>query len=504
MIGWLRKLIGSKPRADSQVIPLSRFDSAQTTDQNYLHWSQTDGLGPNASASPDVRKILRERSRYERDNDPHLNGLSRQTAQDLVGTGPRLQLLAPDAPPEDVRQVELAWSRWSRASKFPTSLRLMVEAKPFDGEVFGLLASNPRIRHAVKLELRPFECDLVADPLGGVPREGDWDDGIQYDEAGNPVRYTVLKSYPGDPWFGVSGYDLVEASLVVHWFRAYRPGQRRGVSEYASSLAVVSQLRRYSQAVLTNAEFAASIAGVMYTNSTVDDPAPVTPMDKVRIVNGTMLTMPYGWKADHFKSDQPTSTYKDYATDKRNEVARPVNAPLNVMTGNSSGYNYSSGRLDHVPYQRNVWIDREAIRPAVLDPVAIAFLNELQKLGELPASLGPIDEIEFEFQWDGFNSIDPLKDAQASDLRMRIGLTTLAEECAAEGRNWRDVLEQQKREMDLRKQLGLPEATPVNTAAARPETNDEQDDELDEGGEDADETDDDTTLEKKEAPRVPA
>ena len=219
----------------------------------------------------------------------------------------------------------------------------------------------------------------------------------------------------------------LDAANIVHFFRRRRPGQIRGISEFVSALGVISQLRRYGIAVLGAAEFAASINGVMETNAEVEDgPAAVVPMENFRLENGMVMTLPAGWKANQFKAEQPTSSFKEFNAEKLNQVARCVNAPFNVMTGNSSGYNYSSGRLDHVPYHRNVWIDREELEISVLDRTFEKWHAEAVAVGEIPESFATIEDFDWLFQWDGFNSIDPLKDAQASRERMSLGLTTLS------------------------------------------------------------------------------
>jgi len=43
----------------------AKFDSAQTTPENRRHWANADGLAADAAANPEVRRTLRNRSRYE-------------------------------------------------------------------------------------------------------------------------------------------------------------------------------------------------------------------------------------------------------------------------------------------------------------------------------------------------------------------------------------------------------------------------------------------------------
>ncbi|GAW85008.1 hypothetical protein bplSymb_SCF00208P028 [Bathymodiolus platifrons methanotrophic gill symbiont] len=52
--------------------------------------------------------------------------------------------------------------------------------------------------------------------------------------------------------------------------------------------------------------------------------------------------------------------------------------------------------------------------------------------------------------------IDPVKEAQASKIRMEIGLSTLEDECAIQGLDWEEVLEQRAREQTKMQELGLP------------------------------------------------
>ena len=504
MFSWLRTKFKSYfSPAKAEKVRDARYDHAQTNEHNARHWFNADSLGPVLSLDPAVRKIVRERARYERDNDPHLAGLGRTMAYDLVGTGPRIQLTGYDPSlAEDARNVERSFGRWARKSRLALALRLMVEAANFDGEVFASFENDETIAHAVKLKLNPFECDLVTEPNGKVP-VGNWEDGIDYDAVGNARRYAVQDSHPGDGWGGKwnSSFTVVDAANIVHFFRRRRPGQIRGISEFVSALGVISQLRRYGIAVLGAAEFAASINGVMETNAEVEDgPAAVVPMENFRLENGMVMTLPAGWKANQFKAEQPTSSFKEFNAEKLNQVARCVNAPFNVMTGNSSGYNYSSGRLDHVPYHRNVWIDREELEISVLDRTFEKWHAEAVAVGEIPESFATIEDFDWLFQWDGFNSIDPLKDAQASRERMSLGLTTLSEECAAEGRNWREVLEQLAIERKERIRLGLPDplaANPAPNAVATPATKPiDPAEELDD-----DETDDDTKLDRDRAER---
>src|SRR5664280_1741590 len=71
----------------------ARFDSAQTTPDNMRHWAHADFLSANAAARPDVRRGLRSRARYEVANNSDARGIVLTLANDVIGTGPRRQML---------------------------------------------------------------------------------------------------------------------------------------------------------------------------------------------------------------------------------------------------------------------------------------------------------------------------------------------------------------------------------------------------------------------------
>src|SRR5574340_440078 len=82
----------------------AKFDSAQTTPDNMRHWANADFLSANAAARPEVRRILRNRSRYEVANNSYARGIVLTLANDVIGTGPRLQMLTRS--PETNRRIE--------------------------------------------------------------------------------------------------------------------------------------------------------------------------------------------------------------------------------------------------------------------------------------------------------------------------------------------------------------------------------------------------------------
>ena len=471
MLGFLRNIFASSDRPASlggsarRSIPLvrGRYDAAVTNDENRRHWAAADGLSVNAANQPNVRRVLRNRSRYEVANNSYARGIVLTLANDCIGTGPRLQLLTDDDAGN--AQVEDAFDQWADAIHLADKLRTLRMARAESGECFVLLTANPLVDSPVKLDLRLIEADQVATPLQAVkqPNNSQADiatDGIVYDSHGNPVRYHILKNHPGDrgPVANLL-YDPVPAASVIHYYRADRPGQCRGIPEITPALPLFAQLRRYTLAVIAAAETAADFAAVLYTDAPANGEAdPVEPMDLVELERRMATVLPGGWKLGQVAAEQPATTYGEFKQQILNEIARCLNMPFNIAAGNSSGYNYSSGRLDHQVYYKAIRIDQEQIGRVVLDRVLRAWLDEAILIsGFLPLWLRAksFRQLHHQWFWDGAEHVDPNKEANAQATRLASNTTTLAYEYARQGRDWEDELRQRAKEIALMKKLGL-------------------------------------------------
>jgi len=450
----------------------ARYDAAQTTIENRRHWANADVLSPDESASPDVRRTLRSRARYEVANNSYASGIVHTLANYVVGTGPRLQMLSGD--PLANETIEREFSAWAATVRLADKLRLMRIARCESGEVFGLLVTNPALGARVKLDVRLIEADQVEDPSLAVTLQdvSAYRDGIYFDAHGNPTAYTVLRRHPGGQANLVLGqaFDVIPAASVIHYYRAGRPGQTRGIPEITPALPLFAMLRRYTLAVLGAAEQAALPSGVVYTDSPADaEAAGVEPMDTLEMNRGEWLTMPAGWKIGQVKSEQPTTTYPDFKAEILNEIARCLNMPFNVAAGNSAGYNYASGRLDYQAFFKAIRVDQSDMCSIVLDRVLSAWMAEAAVIsGYLPRAS---DAGAHQWFFDGVEHVDPAKEAAAQATRLASHTTTLAAEFARTGLDWESELRQRAREVALMKELGL-------TLAAAPALGPDDDEEF--------------------------
>jgi len=420
------KNASSKKRSLPAVIR-ARFDAAQTTAENARHWAMADSMSADGAGSADVRRKLRQRARYEVANNSYAKGIVLTLANDCIGTGPRLQLLADDGAIN--RQVEMAFAEWSEAVNLAEKLRTMRMAKSTDGETFAVLTANPMVDSPVKLDVQLVEADRVASPLMAVLPVANDVDGITLDAWGNPQTYTILRQHPGDLTAWKTQYDLVPADAVVHWFRADRPGQHRGIPEITPALPLFAQLRRYTLAVIAAAETAADFAAVLFTDAPANGEAQaLEPMDVVELEKRMATVLPDGWRLGQIEAQQPATSYAEFKREILNEIARCLNLPYNIAACNSSGYNYASGRLDHQTYYKSIRVEQSHLAEAVLDPIFAAWLAEAELVLGLPSFAKASEGIDASHQWffDGTEHVDPAKEANAQATRLASNTTTLA------------------------------------------------------------------------------
>lgn len=413
-------------------VQATRYDALDSVDL-VDYWRKTDSRSVDASLDPETRRRLRERARYEIANNSYALGAALAISNAVVGNGARIQVLLDDK--ELRKRIEWDFTEWQEERRLAEKLRAMRFAKFQDGEAFAVLYTNPR-GHAVQLDVAPIDCERVCAEYNGLAPNNI--DGIILDQYGNPVSYRVMTSHPGDD-FHKDEAVVYPASSVLHWYRRTAPEQHRGAPEIAASLNLFALLRRYTLAVVAAAETAADIAAYLKTDATADMGEYGAPFETMDIERNTITTLPQGYEISQLRAEQPTTTYGDFKREILGEIGRSLQLPVNVITGNSSGYNYASGRLDHQEYQKAIRLEQSTLGVAVMTPIFRRWLEEWALIYE-PSLKGVPVPVQWYF--DGFEHVDPAKEANAQATRLATGLTNLSIEYGKQGRDWEDALEQ--------------------------------------------------------------
>ncbi|TWT43062.1 Phage portal protein, lambda family [Thalassoglobus neptunius] len=281
------------------------YDAASTNEFNNRYWRNADGLSADEANSLEVRTELRNRSRYHcHEADPIMQGIVHTLANDVIGTGPRLQMLIPGRPDLN-RELEQRFHAWAKRIRLAKKLRLMELAEIVDGEAFAQVVTNRKLQRwlPMTLDYKVIECDRITTPrLRYDPYKID---GIDLDELCEPQTYHVLTQHPGSSFY-TDETVAVDASMMIHAFRQDRPEQHRGVPQTTTAMPVAALRRDYLLAVLHNARSAAKFTGVIETGASHlnDDNEAFDPdvesFDIVDIDYDMLTSLPFGWKLKQY------------------------------------------------------------------------------------------------------------------------------------------------------------------------------------------------------------
>lgn len=401
----------------------ARYDGATNSDEYGNYWANADAFDADSANSRPVRETLVRRARYEAANNGYVDGIVRTYATDLVGVGPMLRMQTGS---ENFNKlIERNWFLWTQATGFRPKLWTMAHAKCVDGESFGVIRRNPRVKHAIQLDVVLHETEQCQTPYLPFNEPGQID-GIRFDKFGNPESYEFLKQHPGSNNGILNKFESehVPAELVLHWFKLRRPGQHRGVPEFASTLNLGAAFRRLREASLSTAEKIAAWTLFLKTQFQPDEMDQVLPLSTLEIVRGMMTALPNSVEPMQLKSEQPGPNYETFHRSLLNEQARPLSMPFNKAACDSASYNYASGRLDHQTYHQALDVDREDGNDDVLDPLFSVWFNfAIRKFGWLggdPEAVGAGARLHT-WDWPKHRVADVQAEASANETKLKSG-----------------------------------------------------------------------------------
>ena len=438
------------------------YDAAQPGGPLQKHWSAADWFSPNAGANPNVRRQMRSRARYEVANNPYAAGIVSTLANYIVGTGPTLRMVPKDGlPPKAIKTLQALTDRfneWAWQVELARTLHVMQRAKSTDGEGLAMLVGRSSVPDGqVTLGLRTFEAEMLTNPQDFMFYVMDKPEGIDLGPDGQPAAYWVLKHHPGGGMFQVYPTDAqrVPAPLVCHWFDELRPGLMRGIPEIGPALTMFAQLRRYTAAVVTAAETAADLAGVLQTDTPPGEEDEIDPGNLFELEKGQLITLPQGWKMNQMKAEHPGTMHETFIRCMIREIGRCIDMPYAVAAMDASGHNYSSMRGDWQAFFAALRWRRANCERQVLDKILAAWLQEAVLVYNVAL---PQEKFDFVWDWPSSEPIDAVKDAEADIMRLAANLTTYAKVYAKQGEDYLSALQQRAREEAMLKELGLQPA----------------------------------------------
>ena len=471
------------------------FKSADSTRLN-ANWSASNEH-INTILNRELR-TLRARSRWLENNNPYMAAGINQLTHYCVGTGFDLQMaVAKGVQTADGYElqeldgfndfVEDVWGEWCEDANigapagcpdhFADVQALLCRRIVVDGEVLVHLVpdqSNPSV---------PLYLELIdADNLDTTLTEYQGNPvflGVEVNRANwRPVAYWVYTSRQNDPALPARVESLrIPANDMVHVFRKRYPGQLRGIPFCAGVAQRFFDLDEYSAAQLIRNKIAAAF-GVLLKNSdggsllseteasdTTDaDGFPTDSSGNIlaNIAPGIIGKLPKGVEPVMVNPTAPESSFEPFVNSMLQAIGAGMEVGLSytALTRDTSRTTYSGGRQAEN-------MDAQAYRPFMaffarkaLSPIFRRWMDMAVLSGIVTAPTYSADPRFWQrHRWmpSGWTrGINPTQEVAASEQSMKNYTTSLAEECAWYGRDWKAVLRQAAKIERMKAQLGLP------------------------------------------------
>jgi len=419
-------------------------------------------------------------------------------------------------------QFEAAWTiyaedpdNWGDAARrLPVAGNLALAYRHFmwDGEAFGVLRWR-RSPAPWRTCLQLIDPDRLANPPG-LPESDVLRQGVELGGWGEPLAYHVRVRHSAD---GITApmndrFERVEREtrwgrrIVLHHFEPERAGEVRGISRLKTVVKKLRMLGRYDEAELQAAVLNATLAA--FLKSDFDHKALMESLGQIdgeTIAGGidaynakrvdywreNMVDLP-GAKVTALYTNEditfptasrPSAQFEMFERTCLRNIATALGTTYEQLSMDWGEVNYSSARAALLEVWRGFYARQWFFGHGFLAPWYQAVMEEAVDSGRVKLPAGAPSFHEARAAWcaarwvgPGRGWVDPYKEAQAAQLRMSIGVSTLEHEAAEQGLDWQEVLQQRAWENEFAKKLGLPpvHGLPPDPATYPPPPDDEE------------------------------
>lgn len=449
---------------------MARYDAGKTT-RDYR--PSRDNATGEAQVKRDAATVRAQARDLERNHDLFRGALRALTRNVVGATGisiePTPRTTADDIDDDLARSLLNLWREFSARPEVTRTLdwvqvqEMACRSWLRDGEVFAQIVEGfgapitypTRVPLAIEL----LEADHV--PLDYEP-DTDTQAGIRTNAWGQPITYFVYKAHPGGSasLAGESALKRVPAERMLHVAIRERISGLRGVSQFASVVTRIYDIKDYEESERLAARIAAAIAAFVQRDKDMEWIPPDTRSAEKRdfsLSAGAIFDrlLP-GEELKMLNPNRPNTALGEFRGAMLRAAARGSDLTYSAFSGDYNG-TYSAQRQELVEgfeaYRAltSVFVAR-FVRPLWERFVTIAVNAGLV---EIPAGVRPETIAQAEFRGPKMPWIDPKKEAEALRTLTRGGFASLTQCIAERGGRMQDLFEQLARERRLADELGL-------------------------------------------------
>ena len=427
----------------------------------------TDAYGPNTIVGLSAAAVRAQARNLERNSDIG-RGILRTLVNNIVGPGgigiePQPRRADGTIHEEYAATLRTLWREFSLRPevtglfKMGALQRMVVKAWMRDGETFGqhVMGTVPGLQHSTRVpySIEVFEADYV--PLD-LSDGNTLSQGIERNAWGRPTGYWVYKGNPKEATslaMGKSGMKLVPADRMLHIALRDRIGQMRGLSEFASIINRLQDIKEYEDSERIAAKVAAALTAYVKRNTpdgydpadAATDPATGQPANRqINLAPGTIIdTLAPGEEIGIIDSKRPNPNVVTFRQGQLRAVAAGIGTSYSTISRDYSG-TYSSQRQELVEQWVNYATLTDEFTGQWLEPIwqNLVLMAHLSGVAPYPRDLKPGSADDALFIAQSMPWIDPMKEANAYVTLVQAGFASEVEVMRKRGVNPRDMLDQ--------------------------------------------------------------
>ena len=488
------------------------FDAAERNSRELSTW-HAPSAPMDAMLAFGEKQVLDDRGRDMMLNNGYVNGAIGVNRDSIVGSQYRLNsmpdLLAIGIKDEDWSEEfqTLAERRFNLVGESPrayfdaagmntfTSLvRLAVCIYMYTGEVLATAEWSREMKNRpFKTMIQMISPSRLSNP-DGMSDSHNLRSGVETDRLGKPTGYWIRDGEPFDYFNPVTTWKRVEPmtkwgrQMVIHIMEQRTPHQPRGISEMVSVLKQLKMTSKFQDVVLQQAVLQASYAasieselsreivaeqmgqGDSATDAAKSFLAAYAEYAGKRDIELDGVRVPVlfpGTKLQLRQLQQPAGVGSSYEESLLRHISAGLGMSFEQFSRDYSKTNYSSARAAMNESRKSMASRKKLVSDRFASSVYRLWLEEEFNRGTLPLPKGKdlnwlySNPMHFDAlaacSWIGASGgqIDELKETQSAILRINAGFSTLEQEAANLGRDWRDVAVQRAREVKYLEGLGV-------------------------------------------------
>jgi len=507
VVGFFSASAGLERTQDRMRIDaLDSFTGASKSRPAMKSWF-TSKKDADGDVNPELVE-LRARSRDLERNNPIAHGAMKTKTVYVIGTGLRpepsidAEFLGLSSEQAEVLQAQMLRefnlaadcleADAARRKTFYQKQAELFHSARVNGDAFLLLPHFERDGSLYATHFQSVESDRVCNPQNKPDRDN-LSGGFELDEHGAATAVHVLQSSPSTrfmrtkaqwqrvPLFGSQG----RRNVLIHSNNNLRAGQTRGVPDLAPVIETIKQTGRYMDAELMasviSSKFTVFIksardgggdayapGGGMAGAAADDDDDDDDEARDLRLGDGLVYELDEGESIETANPGRPNAAFDPFVTALWRMIGGAIGVPFEVLIKHFTA-SYSASRAALLQFAHYILVDRADFVVDICQPYYETVIAEAVARGRLrlPGFFqDPLVRRAYcQALWHGPNlgELDEVKAAKASELRLKIGISTHERETRhLLGQSWDQINSRRVIEERRKYKPAEPSAPPNN------------------------------------------